>query len=63
MNHIKQLRENLNMSRADLAKESGVPARTIDDWENERRKPRDVYQLKKIADALGCYIEDLIEWE
>ena len=63
MNHIKQLRENLNMSRADLSKESGVPARTIDDWENERRKPRDVYQLKKIADALGCYIEDLIECE
>ena len=63
MNNIKQLRQNLNMSRAELSKQSGVPARTIDDWENGRRKPRDVYQLKKIADVLGCYIEDLIEEE
>ena len=63
MNNIKQLRQNLNMSRAELSKQSGVPARTVDDWENGRRKPRDVYQLKKIADVLGCYIEDLIEEE
>lgn len=63
MNNIKQLRQNLSMSRAELSKQSGVPARTVDDWENGRRKPRDVYQLKKIADVLGCYIEDLIEEE
>ena len=63
MNNIKQLRQNLNMSRVELSKQSGVPARTIDDWENGRRKPRDVYQLKKIADVLGCYIEDLINWD
>ena len=63
MNNIKQLRQNLSMSRAELSKQSGVPARTIDDWENGRREPRDVYQLKKIADVLGCYIEDLIEEE
>ena len=63
MNNIKQLRQNLNMSRAELSKQSGVPARTVDDWENGRRKPRDVYQLKKIADVLGCYIEDLINWD
>ena len=63
MNNIKQLRQNLSMSRVELSKQSGVPARTVDDWENGRRKPRDVYQLKKIADVLGCYIEDLIEEE
>ena len=63
MNNIKQLRQNLSMSRAELSRQSGVPARTVDDWENGRRKPRDVYQLKKIADVLGCYIEDLIEEE
>ena len=63
MNNIKQLRQNLDMSRAELSKQSGVPDRTVDDWENGRRKPRDVYQLKKIADALGCYIEDLINWD
>lgn len=63
MNNIKALRQNLKMSRVELSKQSGVPARTIDDWENNRRKPRDVYQLKKVSDVLGCYIEDLINWD
>ena len=63
MNNIKALRQNLKMSRVELSGQSGVPSRTIDDWENGRRKPRDVYQLKKVSDVLGCYIEDLINWD
>lgn len=63
MNKIKQIRECAGMSRAELSRLSEVPARTIDDWENNRRIPRDVYQLKKIADALNVTIEDLIDME
>lgn len=63
MNHIKKLRQEKNLNRKQLSELSGVPSRTIDDWENGRRIPRDVYQLKKIADALGVKIEELIKWE
>lgn len=63
MNHIKELRTKKNMNRKQLSDLSGVPSRTIDDWENNRRVPRDVYQLKKVADALGVKIEDLINWK
>lgn len=63
MNHIKELRTKRNMNRKQLSDLSGVPSRTIDDWENNRRVPRDVYQLKKVADALGVKIEDLINWK
>jgi transcriptional regulator with XRE-family HTH domain len=63
MNHIKELRTKKNMNRKQLSDLSGVPSRTIDDWENGRRTPRDVYQLKKVADALGVKIEDLIDWK
>lgn len=62
-NHIKDFRQKLGMSRAELSRRSGVPAATLDDWENGQRKPRDIYQLKKVADVFGCYIEDLIKWE
>ena len=62
MSNIKTLRENAGISMAELSRKSGVPYRTINDSEYEKRKPRDVYQLKKIADALGCQIEDLIDW-
>ena len=62
MNRIKRAREVAGISRIQLAKLSGVPVRTIDDWENERRKPRDIYQIKKVADALNVEIEDIINF-
>lgn len=63
MNNIKQLREAAGISVLQLAKKSGVPYRTIYQWESGDRIPRDVYQLRKIAVALGVTIEDLITWE
>lgn len=51
------------ISRRELAKRSGIPYVTIDQWTRRKRIPRDVYQLNKVAKALGCHIEDLIEPE
>ena len=62
MNNIKELRQSKNLTRKALSGLSGVPTRTIDDWENGRRIPRDVYQLKKVADVLEVSIENLIRW-
>lgn len=62
-NFIKSIREKQNLSTAELSRRSTVPRRTLDDWEHGRRVPRDVYQLKKVADALNVKIEDLINWE
>ena len=60
MSKIKDQRESAGLSRAELARESGVSLRTLEDWEAGRRIPRDVYQLAKVARALNCAIEDLI---
>ena len=62
-NNIKKLREAAGLNVLQLAEKSGVPYRTIYQWENGERKPRDVYQLRKLAVALGVTIEDLIIWE
>lgn len=51
------------MTRADLSRKSGVHIRTLEAWACRKRVPRDVYVLQKIAIALGCHIEDLIEPE
>lgn len=58
---IKQLREESNISRNELSKISGVPLRTLEDWEAGRRVPRDVYQLIKVARALHCSVENLVD--
>ena len=52
-----------NMTKKALAEKSGVPLGTIDQWVRRIRTPRDVYQLYKVAQALGCRIEDIIEPE
>jgi transcriptional regulator with XRE-family HTH domain len=51
------------ISRQELSKRSGVPVRTLENWSSRSRIPRDVYQLFKVAQALECHIEDLIEPE
>lgn len=59
-NNIKELRTNAGLTQAKLAEMSGVSKRSIEDWESGRRNPRDVYILRKVAAALKCSIEDLI---
>lgn len=51
------------ISRAELSRRSGVPVRTLEAWGKRLRVPRDVYVLQKVAKALECRIEDLIEPE
>jgi DNA-binding transcriptional regulator YiaG len=59
-NNIAELREKSGLSRAELSRRSGVPLRTLEDWDSGRNIPRDVYQLYKVAKVLNCRIEDLI---
>ena len=51
------------ITRTELSRRSGVPIRTLEAWGKRIRIPRDVYVLYKVAQALGCHIEDLIEPE
>ena len=60
MSKITERRTAAGMSRSELSRQSGVPLRTLEEWEAGRRVPRDVYQLAKVAKVLNCLIEDLI---
>ena len=49
---IKRLRESINMSRKEFSEHTGIPIRTLEDWEAARRTPPEYiprlisYQLK-----------------
>ena len=49
---IKQLRESVGMTRKEFSQHTGIPVRTLEDWEASRRIPREyiprliAYQLK-----------------
>ncbi len=53
----------LGITRTELSRRSGVPVRTLEAWGKRTRIPRDVYVLQKVAQALDCQIENLIEPE
>ena len=49
---IRELRESTGMSRKDFSEHTGIPVRTLEDWEAGRRTPPEyiprliAYQLK-----------------
>ena len=49
---IKELRESTGMSRKEFSEHTGIPVRTLEDWEEGRRTPPEyiprliAYQLK-----------------
>lgn len=69
MNHeaiparLMKFRKDAGLSRAKLFEVSGVPMRTIADWELGNRVPRDVYQIWAVAHALGLTVETYLGLE
>ena len=49
---IKELRESVGMSRKEFSEHTGIPVRTLEEWEATRRTPPEyiprliAYQLK-----------------
>lgn len=56
---IKDARLAKNMSRAELSRRSGVPVRTLEDWESGRRNPMDVDVVISVSKALDVDLGEL----
>lgn len=48
-------------TQAELAKRLGVPQPQLSDWENDRYGTPDVKTMLRIASAIGCSLDDLLE--
>lgn len=57
---LKEMRIKRKMTLEELSKASGVSRVSINRYELGERSPN-IYIAKKLADALGCAIEDLID--
>ena len=57
---IRYLRRAKKMTLAELSKASGVSRVSINRYELGKRVP-DVIAAQKIAEALGCTIDDLVK--
>lgn len=62
MNLKKQLRlylDHFDMTAAQLARKAGIPKQSLSGWLSGSN-PRDVKQVKKIADCLGTTVDNLL---
>ena len=66
---IRELRESINMSRKEFSIHTGIPVRTLEDWEAGRRTPPEyvprliAYQLKyeELVQKMGAGADESIE--
>ena len=58
--HLRTLRQEASLSRAELARRAGVPVSTLRNWENGRGFPS-MAALLRLAEALGVPAERLAE--
>jgi transcriptional regulator with XRE-family HTH domain len=58
--HLRRLREGAGLSRAELARQAGVPASTLRNWESGRGFPALPAALR-LAEALGVPVERFAE--
>jgi transcriptional regulator with XRE-family HTH domain len=58
--HLRALREEAGLSRAELARRAGVPVSTLRNWENDRGFPGLAASLR-LAGARGAGVERLAE--
>jgi putative transcriptional regulator len=58
--HLRTLRDQAGLSRAELARRAGVRVSTLRGWENDQGFP-DVAAGVRLAEALGVPVERLAE--
>lgn len=57
---IRKIRRDLDITQKQLAETVGVEQQTVCGWERGRFEPR-MSMLPRIAEALGCTIDDLFD--
>jgi hypothetical protein len=52
MNEIKKLRAELGLTQKKFGEKFGIPIRTVQDWEYEKREPRSyiIYMMYRIIE-------------
>lgn len=56
---LKRKRRESGLTQRQLAEKSGVPLRTIQNWEGHVTEPL-ARPLKRVAEVLGCKLDDLV---
>ena len=57
---LREMRREAGMSQEDVSRASGVPLRTVQHWEERGVWNARAGSLKKVADAVGATVDELL---
>lgn len=60
---LEKTLNDMNISRYELAKRTGIQYQIIDNYYKNKVKRYDSYVLERICEALDCSISDIIEYK
>lgn len=58
---MRQLRERAGLTRKDVARISGVPYRTLTNWESGLIGKPYFFPMAQVAKAIGCQLEEFLQ--
>lgn len=60
MNNLRNLRKEKGLSIPELHRHTGIPIRTLEMWDTEKRMPTSYHRIKAISKILGCSPDDFM---
>lgn len=60
MNDLRNLRKEAGYTIKRLHELTGIPVRTLEDWDSEKRQIQSYHRIKALARVFGCNTDDLM---
>lgn len=61
MQRIAEIRKERGISQKALSEATGIPQGYLSELENGKKNNPSIFKLFRIATALGCSVDDLVE--
>lgn len=63
MNSLRKRRKALGLSIPEIHRRTGIPLRTLEDWDVEKRVPNSYYRIRVLSKLLECSEEEFMTKE
>ena len=63
MNNLRNIRKKKGYSLSQLHEMTGIPLRSLEDWDAEKRQIQAYHRIKLLAKVLECDMDDLMTKE
>lgn len=63
MNNLRNLRRKKGLSLATISQKTGIPIRTLEMWDCNKRIPQSYHRIKALSHILECDMDDFMTYE